>query len=104
MARGIARSGVPRSDIFITSKLSPSDHGAKSYDACLSQLKAVNTEYFDLFLIHWPGVRGIHANDSRVQDMRRDSWLALQRLQAEGKCKAIGASPWVADWSERRTR
>ena len=43
-------------EIFLTTKLSPRDQGEDSaYQACLESLKRLNTEYVDMYLIHWPG-------------------------------------------------
>jgi 2,5-diketo-D-gluconate reductase A len=48
VARGIAASGVPRAELFITSKLQPKDHGAGAYDAALASLSRLGTDYLDL--------------------------------------------------------
>lgn len=44
---GIAAGGVPREDIFVTSKLQTSDHGEKAYDACLASLDRLKLSYLD---------------------------------------------------------
>lgn len=95
VAKGIADSGVPRSDIFITTKLQPKDHGAGAYDACIASLARLKTGYVDLLLVHWPGVAGRRLDDPAIKDVRKESWLALQRLHKEGKARAIGVSNYM---------
>jgi methylglyoxal/glyoxal reductase len=75
----IRTSGIPRENIFVTTKLWNSDHGnpARALDTSLRKLKL---DYVDLYLIHYP-VR-----------QRRQSWRALEVLRAEGKARSIGVS------------
>jgi diketogulonate reductase-like aldo/keto reductase len=75
----IRMSGIPRENIFITTKLWNSDHGnpARALDTSLRKLKL---DYVDLYLIHYP-----------VRE-RRQSWCALEALRAEGKARSIGVS------------
>ena len=75
----IRKSGIPREDIFVTTKLWNSDHGnpAQALETSLSKLKL---DYVDLYLIHYP-----------VRE-RRQSWRALEALRAEGKARSIGVS------------
>ncbi len=75
----IRKSGIPRENVFVTTKLWNSDHGnpARALDASLRKLKL---DYVDLYLIHYP-----------VRE-RRQSWRALQKLRAEGRTRSIGVS------------
>ncbi|MGX7014911.1 aldo/keto reductase [Vagococcus silagei] len=79
---GLVATGLKREDLFITSKVW-NDH--LTYDETIASfnesLKKLQTDYLDLFLIHWPGKDGIKA-----------SWEALEALYFEGKIKAIGVS------------
>uniref|UniRef100_A0A8D2LMJ1 NADP-dependent oxidoreductase domain-containing protein n=1 Tax=Varanus komodoensis TaxID=61221 RepID=A0A8D2LMJ1_VARKO len=51
----LPRHGLTRSDVFLTSKLSPRDHGEElAEEACLRSLKELGCDYLDLYLIHWP--------------------------------------------------
>lgn len=81
----IRESGVPRDDIFVTTKLAQSDHGhdeaLRAFDRSLERL---GLEHVDLYLIHWPG-----GGD------RRGSWRALERLHEEGRARAIGVSNYM---------
>jgi diketogulonate reductase-like aldo/keto reductase len=78
-------SRVPRSEVFVTSKLRPEDHGfASAQHACDSSLKRAGLDSFDLFLIHWPG-----------GGSRRETWNALVALRDRGLCRAIGVSNYT---------
>jgi diketogulonate reductase-like aldo/keto reductase len=81
----ILGSGVPRSDVFVTTKLWNDDHGydtaLRALDASLSRL---GLDHVDLYLVHWP-----------VPGKRRDSWRALEKAFADGKAKAIGVSNYM---------
>lgn len=81
----VRASGVPRSDLFITTKLWNDDQG---YDSALraldKSLERLGLDYVDLYLIHWP-----------VAGKRRDSWRALETAFADGKARAIGVSNFL---------
>ncbi len=82
----LAESGIPREQLFVTSKLWNKDHGydaaLKAFDATLGRLKL---DYLDLFLIHWP-----------VAELRLDSWRALEKLYADKRARSIGVSNFLA--------
>jgi diketogulonate reductase-like aldo/keto reductase len=75
----IRMSGIPREQIFITTKLWNSDHGNPER-ALATSLQRLKLDYVDLYLIHYP-----------VRERRR-SWRALEALRAEGKARSIGVS------------
>jgi 2,5-diketo-D-gluconate reductase A len=83
---GIAlkESGIPRDELFVTTKVWNSDQGRtaalRAFDASLTRL---GLDYVDLYLIHWPAPR---------QGLYTDTWLALERLYAERRVRAIGVS------------
>lgn len=81
----IRASGVPRHEIFVTTKLHREDHG---YDRALSafdeSLARLGLDYVDLFLIHWPG------GGERIE-----TWRALERLLDQGPARAIGVSNYM---------
>jgi diketogulonate reductase-like aldo/keto reductase len=89
VGRAVRESNVPRTDIFVTTKLWNADHG---YDqakrACEKSLSALGLDYVDLYLIHWPERR------------RLDSWRALVELHQTGRCRAIGVSNFTTDHLE----
>lgn len=75
----IRASGIPRESIFVTTKLWNDDHGDPER-ALDTSLRKLNLDYVDLYLIHFP-----------VPE-RRQSWRALEGLQAQGKARSIGVS------------
>ncbi|MDA0564484.1 aldo/keto reductase [Streptomonospora sp. S1-112] len=89
VGEAIRRSGVPREEIFVTSKLWNTDQGfdstLRAFDATVRRL---GVEVLDLYLIHWPmPARGTYV----------ESWKAMERLYAEGRVRAIGVSNFHAD-------
>lgn len=82
VGQALKESGVPRSDIFLTSKIWNADQGyASTFKAYEASLKKLQTDYLDLYLIHWP-----------VADKFLDTWRALTELYHAGKVRAIGVS------------
>ncbi len=81
----IRQSGIPRAELFVTTKLWNADQGfdsaLRAFDASLQRL---GLAYVDLYLLHWP-----------VAQRRRDSWRALERLHAEQRARAIGVSNFM---------
>jgi len=84
VGRAVTASGVPREDLFITTKLANEDQGFDSAKAALeTSLQKLGTDYVDLYLIHW-------ASPQRGKYL--ESWKALIELQEEGKARSIGVS------------
>ncbi|MGF9889540.1 aldo/keto reductase [Priestia megaterium] len=86
VGRAIKRSGVPREELFITTKLWVQDTGyEKTKNAFAKSLERLQLDYIDLYLIHQPfgDVYG--------------SWRAMEELYREGKIKAIGVSNFYPD-------
>jgi diketogulonate reductase-like aldo/keto reductase len=90
VGRAVKESGVPRKEIFLTTKLWNADHG---YDAALrafeTSAKRLGTDYFDLYLIHWPNPAQFRGN---WQQANADTWKAFEELYQAGKVRAIGIS------------
>lgn len=93
VGRAVRDSGIPRQDVFLTTKLWNADQG---YDAALhafdASLRRLGTDYIDLYLIHWP---------TPEQNLYVASYKALERLHAEGRAKAIGVSNFTATTLDR---
>ena len=83
VGRAIKDSGIPREDIFVTSKLWNDDQGYESAKKAFQKtLDELGFDYLDLYLIHWP----------KTYQKAADSWKALEELYKEGKIRAIGVS------------
>jgi len=84
VGRAIAKSGIPRDELFVTTKLWNSDQGTQSaHDAIDVSLEKLGLDRVDLYLIHWPSPsRGLYT----------ESWLALEQIKAAGKTRSIGVS------------
>ena len=84
VGRAVAESGVPRDELFLTTKLWNDDQGYQSaLDALAASLRRLSLEYVDLYLIHWP---------KPTLDKYVDSWRALEQLYKDGVVRAIGVS------------
>ena len=85
VGQAIRQSDVRRSKIFVTTKIWNRDQGYEStFQACSKSLQRLDLDYIDLYLIHWP-----------VKDFSQDTWLAMERLLDEGRCRAIGVSNYT---------
>ena len=84
VGRAIAASGVPRSELFVTTKLATGDQGFQSsQDACKASLGRLGLDYVDLYLIHWPaGEHGAYI----------DSWGGLMKSREVGHTRSIGVA------------
>jgi 2,5-diketo-D-gluconate reductase A len=93
VGEAIRTAGVPRDDLFITSKLRNGGHdrdaALKSFDATMT---ALGLEQLDMFLIHWP----VPSQGKYVE-----AWRTLVELQTQGRVKSIGVSNFNADHLER---
>lgn len=90
VGKAIAESGIARKDIFLTSKLWNPHQGYQStLDAFARSLEMLQTDYLDLYLIHWPHDRKYFDN---WKEMNIETWRAFEKLYGEGKIKAIGVS------------
>lgn len=98
VGRAIKDSRIPRSEIFVTSKLSPGDHGHQNArEAFVDTLEDLGLDYLDLYLIHWPACQGIPVSSDLNAVKRRESWKALEALYNEGRVRAIGVSNYTVE-------
>lgn len=92
---GLRASGLPREDVFVTSKLRNGDQGfdsaLRAYDDTCERL---GLDALDLYLIHWP---------NPAAGLWQDSWRALERLLDEGRVRAIGVSNFLPEHLEELT-
>ena len=82
VGRAIAESGVPRSELFITTKLEGVPEGKTVKDSLRNSLKLLQLDYVDLFLIHMPVDH---------PDLKK-TWKEMEECKAEGLAKSIGVS------------
>ncbi|HAH25526.1 MAG TPA: aldo/keto reductase [Prolixibacteraceae bacterium] len=81
----IIQSGVPRQEIFLTTKIWNSDQGYQStFRAFEESLEKLQTNYIDLYLIHWP--KG---------ELSLQTWKAMVELYQKGEIRAIGVSNFM---------
>ncbi|MBV7544084.1 aldo/keto reductase [Acidovorax sp. sic0104] len=93
VGEGLRASGVPREDVFVTTKLWNAEQGfdstLRAFDA---SMKLLGLQELDLYLIHWPcPARGLFV----------DTWRAFVRLQGEGRVRSIGVSNFEPEHLER---
>jgi 2,5-diketo-D-gluconate reductase A len=89
----IAASGIPRDEVFITTKLRNDHHKERDVEGAFSRsLDMLGLEYLDLYLIHWP----MPANDFFV-----DTWRTFETFKADGRAKAIGVSNFLVPHLEK---
>ncbi|KAL6777580.1 hypothetical protein ACKKBG_A14825 [Auxenochlorella protothecoides x Auxenochlorella symbiontica] len=83
VGRAVRDSGIPRKDIFVTSKLSIRNWGKSRAQAAIDEsLKKLGLDYIDLFLLHAPG----------SPDTRAETWAVLESYHRQGKLRSIGVS------------
>jgi len=93
VGRAVASSGIPREEIFITTKLWNSNQGFDSaLEAFPKSLGRLGMDHVDLYLIHWP----VPSNDRFV-----DTWRAFERIRGERGARTIGVSNFRIDDLER---
>ncbi|QFG47155.1 aldo/keto reductase [Lapidilactobacillus dextrinicus] len=94
VGRGIRKSGIPRDEIFVTTKLWNKDHGYQAAKQAIDRsLMELGLDYLDLYLIHWPNPVDFR---NRWQEMNAESWRAMEEAVQAGKIRAIGVSNFHA--------
>ncbi|MDQ6741744.1 MAG: aldo/keto reductase, partial [Candidatus Dormibacteraeota bacterium] len=93
VGEGIASSGLPREEIYVTTKLTNSEHG---YDAALRAFEVsrekLGLSYVDLYLIHWP---------QPEKNLYLETWRAFEKLKADGLARSIGVSNFLIPHLQR---
>jgi len=86
VGRAIAGSGLDRRDVFVTTKLPPA-RAAQARATIADSLRALRTDYVDLWLIHWPPRRPVSPR----------LWREFLTIRDEGLCRAVGVSNYSVD-------
>jgi diketogulonate reductase-like aldo/keto reductase len=84
-------TSLTRSDLWITSKLSPYDMKTPR-DALLKSLSSLQTDYLDLYLIHWPAIARTTSSSPIHKKLRLEAWGVLNEAKQEGLVRNIGVS------------
>jgi 2,5-diketo-D-gluconate reductase A len=92
VGRAIAASGIPRAELFVTTKLATADQGLTvSQGACDASLERLGLDYLDLYLIHWPAASlGNYV----------DSFGGLIQIRANGRARSIGVCNFTEEYLE----
>lgn len=98
VGQGLQKSGFSREELFITSKLRNAAHGYENvFREVEETLEKLGTDYLDLYLIHWPVVKG---RGNNWQQDNLDTWKAFEELYEDGVLKAIGVSNFSVEHLE----
>lgn len=93
VGKAMKESGIPREDIFLTSKVWKTELGyEKTHGSFGESLERLQTDYLDLFLLHWPKPDPDCAN---WKELDRESWKFLEEMYHAGKVRAIGVSNFL---------
>lgn len=96
LAPAIEAAGVPRSSLFLTTKIWPSDYGrAETRASFQGSLSRMGLDYLDLYLIHYPEVGTAQAD--RKWTLLADTWRTMVELHDEGHIRAVGVSNFSAE-------
>ncbi|UFS59743.1 aldo/keto reductase [Subtercola endophyticus] len=93
VGQAVARTSVPRAELFVTTKVYQDRHGYDETRASFDEsLERLGLEYVDLYLIHWP---------APTQNKYVETWRALEKIQADGLARSIGVSNFHPHHLER---
>ncbi|KZS60697.1 2,5-didehydrogluconate reductase A [Mycobacterium ostraviense] len=89
VGRAIAASGIPRAELFVTTKLATADHGfTMAQEACKASLERLGLDYVDLYLIHWP---------APAVGKYVDAFGGMIQSRGEGHARSIGVSNFTEE-------
>jgi diketogulonate reductase-like aldo/keto reductase len=92
VGRAIAASGIPRAELFVTTKLAIPDQGlTTAVAACTASLDRLGLDYLDLYLVHWP---------APSVGMYVDSWGGLIQCRGDGQVRSIGVANFTDEHVE----
>lgn len=89
VGRAIAASGIPRAELFVTTKLATADQGFNNaQSACVRSLEELGLDYVDLYLIHWP---------AEAEGKYVDSWGGMIQSRGNEHARSIGVSNFTEE-------
>ena len=95
VGKAIRDSGIPREELFVTTKLWNNRHTYEdAVNGLEESLHKLGLEYIDLYLIHWPNPV-THRENEAWKERNREVWRAMEDMQAEGKIRSIGVSNFL---------
>ena len=93
IGEAIAQSGIPRTELFLCSKVWPTDFGREQTLASFEEsCRQLRTDYLDMLLLHWPKTA---PDDADWLEKVRQAWAAMESLYEEGRVRAIGLSNFL---------
>jgi len=94
VGKAIKESGIPREEIYVTTKLTADDQGYEpTLKGFTESLKRLSLDYIDCFLIHWPG-----------KYLYMDTWKAFEKLYSDGRVRVIGVCNFTKKHLDRLFR
>ena len=88
IAKAIEKAGIPRNELILSDKVWNTARGyTEVQEACKKSLKKMKTDYFDLYLVHWPASMKLYDN---YKEINGETWRGMERLYKDGFVRAIG--------------
>ena len=88
VARAIRESNIPRGEVLLSDKAWNTSRGyAMVQEACRNSLKKMKTDYFDIYLIHWPASPKLYPD---WEEINAETWRGMEQLYRDGLVRAIG--------------
>lgn len=88
IAKAIDEAGIARSELLISDKVWNTSRGCEAVqEACKKSLKKMKTDYFDMYLIHWPASMKLYPN---YKEINAETWRGMEQLYKDGYVRAIG--------------
>lgn len=95
VGEGIRASGVKREELFLTTKHWITERGyTKTIAAVEASLRALGTDYIDLYLIHWPCVE---KSSPQWREINAATWRGFEKMQRDGKIRTLGVSNFLPE-------
>ena len=93
IGEAVKESGIPREELFLASKVWKTERGYEETKAAFAKSRErLQTDYLDLYLIHWPKKA---PEDENWKVCLKETWLAMEELYEEGRIRAIGVSNFL---------